>query len=101
LIVGNSDDEEVRRGKTQEMLVEMGLRREVGAKGMFALVKCCRDDYVDVKIEVAREEGGECENDGEGELGFTGEAKGCWDGEEMKEKVVVLRELDRAIIYNE
>jgi hypothetical protein len=25
----------------------------------------------------------------------------CWDGEEMKEKVVVLRELDRAIIYNE
>jgi hypothetical protein len=24
-----------------------------------------------------------------------------WDGEEMKEKVVVLRELDRAIIYNE
>jgi hypothetical protein len=76
LVVGNSDDEEVRRGKTQEMLVEMGLRREVGAKGMFALVKCCRDDYVDVKIEVAREEGGECENDGEGELGFTGEAEG-------------------------
>jgi enhancing lycopene biosynthesis protein 2 len=29
--------------------------------------------------------------------------KGCMvlDGEEMKEKVVVLRELDRAIIYNE
>jgi hypothetical protein len=25
----------------------------------------------------------------------------CWDGEEMKEKVVLLRELDRAIIYNE
>jgi hypothetical protein len=25
----------------------------------------------------------------------------CWDREEIKEKVVVLRELDRAIIYNE
>jgi hypothetical protein len=25
----------------------------------------------------------------------------CWNGEEMKEKVVLLRELDRAIIYNE
>jgi hypothetical protein len=25
----------------------------------------------------------------------------CWDGEEIKEKVVLLRELDRAIIYNE
>jgi hypothetical protein len=25
----------------------------------------------------------------------------CGNGEEMKEKVVVLRELDRAIIYNE
>jgi hypothetical protein len=25
----------------------------------------------------------------------------CWDGEEMKEKVVVLRELEGAIIYNE
>jgi beta-glucosidase len=33
--------------------------------------------------------------------GVSAGATWCWDGEEMKEKVVVLRELDRAIIYNE
>jgi hypothetical protein len=32
---------------------------------------------------------------------YVGGPGACWDGEEMKEKVVVLRELDRAIIYNE
>jgi hypothetical protein len=64
-----------KRKKTWEMLVSLGLRSETlgEGEGMDTWVDEWREDIgdrIDVKIEVAGAEGGECENDGEGDLGM-------------------------------